>query len=134
MQPQRIVARYANGRVLKGHTSNFNPNASHFLLAPESPSDSHEQVVVEVASLKAIFFVKDFAGNPKKKDRRFFVGGQPYQGHKIKILFADGEEMLGYTPNYDSSLPGFFVFPADPDSNMVKAFAVAANIRSVTLL
>jgi len=134
MLPQKIVVRYADGKVLKGTTRNFNPQASNFALVPADAPPNEKGIAVEVASLKAVFFVRDFTGDPAKKDREGFVPGGPYRGHRVEVLFKDGERLPGYTPNYDRSLTGFFVFPADPASNTIKAFVVTQSIQDVRVL
>jgi hypothetical protein len=127
----RIVARYRDGRIVKGHTGNFSPTASSFLLAIDQADSPGRSVTVQVAELKAIFFVRDFAGDPGRQDRKEFAAHQPYQGRQIEVTFYDGEKIVGSTPNYDPSLPGFFVFPADTESNTMKVFAVAGAVASV---
>jgi len=93
-----------------------------------------QQVVVEIAQLKAIFFVRDFAGDPDREDSTDFVPAQAYKGRKVKVQFIDGEIMMGYTNNYDTALPGFFIFPADSDSNTLRVFAVASSVAGVSML
>ncbi len=133
MPLHKIVARYTDGRLVKGHTTSFSPGAPHFHMTPGDDSTAG-QVVVEISRLKAIFFVRDFAGNPGRRDHPGFIDGQPYQGHRIRVEFVDGEVMLGYTPCYDPSMQGFFVFPADPDTNTLKVYAVTRNVHDVQLL
>ena len=134
MQGHRIVARFVDGRVLKGHTTNFSPTGGSFLLETEGAKLGTEPEVVELNLLKAVFFVRSFAGNPSYRDKKGFPGDRPYEGRRVEVTFADGEVMLGSTPNYDSSMRGFFVFPADPKSNTIKAFAISANVKKVRLL
>jgi hypothetical protein len=38
-------------------------------------------------------------------------------GRKIGVVFKDGEVLVGTTQGYDRSRPGFFVVPADAESN-----------------
>ena len=134
MAIQKLVARYTDGRLVKGHTSNFNPAAASFTLTPVEGPESKTPMTVDVRSLKAVFFVRDFAGNPDYQEESDFVPGVPYNGRRVKVSFADGEELLGATPSYDSSAPGFFVFPCDTKSNTIKVYAVNAAIRSVRML
>ena len=63
MIQNKIVVRYQNGEILKGQTSDFLPTKSIFHLSlidvpPGSPS-----LEVHLSGVKAIFFVKDFAGD-----------------------------------------------------------------------
>ncbi len=134
MPSHKIVVRYTDGRIVKGHTTNFNPEAPTFHLIPADGQPSGQPVLVQVEKLKAVFFVRDFAGNPGRDDRRDFIDGQPQLGHKVEVEFEDGEVLRGFTPDYKHGMPGFFVFPADTESNTQKVFAVSRAVKSVRLL
>ena len=69
---------------------------------------------VRTAELKAVFFVKDFAGNPEYKHFEEFDASTPAIGRRIKVLFSDGELLVGTTQGYQLGRAGFFVTPADP--------------------
>ena len=134
MLSHKIVVRYADGRIAKGRTTNFNPDAPSFHLIPADGQAADGPLLVEVEKLKAIFFVRDFAGNPKREDRRDFLAGQPQLGRKVEVEFQDGEVIRGFTPDYKHGMRGFFLFPADTESNTQKVFAVSRAVKSVRLL
>ena len=46
----------------------------------------------------------------------------------------DGEILVGATVNYDPAGIGFFIIPADPQSNNKRIFVVNASVRDVTML
>lgn len=52
-------------------------------------------------------------------------------GRIIEVTFFDGETLVGTSLTYDASRPGFFLFPADPQSNNVRVFVVRAATTSV---
>ena len=61
MLPNRIVARFADGRMLKGTTQDFAPPKDTFhVIGSEGGS---RPVKVAVEDLKAVFFVKSLVGN-----------------------------------------------------------------------
>ena len=130
----KVVARYRDGRVVKGFTQDFVPNRPSFHLAPEEGPGAGKPVLVELAALKAVFFVKDLQGDPRRVDRLEFEPGKPVIGRKIRVVFADGETMLGTTHGYQPDRPGFFLAPADPASNADRCFVVTASTRAVELL
>ncbi len=134
MDRQKIVVRFADGRLMKGHTTNFNPASDSFLLhAPDSkPGDPGN--MVDLRDLKAVFFVKDFIGQRTHEDKKFFSPRSPNLGAKVRVTFADGEVVVGATPNYSPASLGFFIFPADADANTVKVFAVNHAIRNVAMM
>jgi hypothetical protein len=130
----KIVARYADGRVLKGNTADFSPLKSTFHVVPTPQAGSSIAVVeIKVADLKALFFVKDFEGDASYNEVKTFASGVP-QGRKIEVLFRDGEVLVGTTMGYHADRPGFFLLPADPHSNNDRCFVVAAAVRAVKFL
>jgi hypothetical protein len=133
MEPLKVVAHYLNGKIVKGITQDFLPNKDRFHLHPltKDPSEAGPPVEVLVKDLKALFFVRDFGGNPQHIERKKYVEGEHPQGRKVEVTFTDGEVMVGSTLGYDPSRPGFFVFPADPKSNNVRVFAVSTSVKKV---
>lgn len=122
----RVIAHYADGRLLRGTTLDFFPTRPTFHLT-ENNGDVHEVIVDD---LKAVFFVKSFDGDPQRPERRGFFTRYT-QGKKILVEFADGETMFGYTLSYSARGIGFFMFPGDPDSNNSKVFVVHKATRRV---
>jgi hypothetical protein len=133
MNPNKIVVRYKDGRVMKGHTTDFVPNRSFFHLSLIEPADP-KPVMVRLEELKAVFFVKDFKGNPDHRDRKEFDGSRPAMGRKIRVLFKDGEELIGTTQGYQQGRPVFFVVPADPESNTERCMVVASAAKEITFI
>lgn len=129
----KVVARFLDGRVLKGHTGDFVATADLFHIArADAPSAPPHPVLI--ADLKAVFFVKDFSGNPLHDDRKLFGGSRPTGGRKLRIEFRDGEVMVGTTHAYEQGALGFFVLPADAASNIERCFVVAAATEQVIFL
>lgn len=120
----RVVARYLDGRVLKGHTKNFDPERDSFSLIPRNAAEGDAPVQVRIAALKALFFVGDFDGEPEYSERGEFLS--PTAGRRLTVRFADGEVLVGSSLTYHPSRSGFFLFPGDPFSNNDKVFVVAA--------
>ncbi len=132
MTPNKVVARFQDGRVLKGVTSDFLPARDSFHLATTDAA-AGKPTEIHLRDLKAVFFVRDFEGNPAYQDRQEFdrVGAS---GRKIRVTFKDGELLLGTTQGYQPGRPGFFVTPADPRSNIERCFVVTAFTQEVALL
>ncbi len=129
---QRIVARYTDGKILKGYTQDFHPSRAQFSLWPSISATPKERVLVPVARLKAVFFVRDFNGNPHYRERKAF--GTKGQGRRVEVTFSDGESVLGTTLNYRPDAQGFFVSPADPAANNTRVFVVTTAVRRVRFL
>ena len=129
----KIVARFRDGRMVKGSTSDFVP-AKEFFHVAELPAGT-KPTLVHVKDLKAIFFVKDFAGRPDYTPRNEFEGDKTPPGRKIKVVFSDGEVIVGTTQGYQPGRPGFFMVPADQaDNNIERCYVVSASTTEITLL
>jgi hypothetical protein len=134
MPQNKIVARYQDGRIVKGFTADFLPNKDHFHLAAADAPPGTRLTEVKMAELKAVFFVKDFAGNPQHKDRQEFDPARPAAGRKIRVVFKDGEVLQGTTQGYQPGRAGFFVVPADPGSNIERCYIVSDATQEVSFV
>jgi hypothetical protein len=130
----KVVARFKDGTIVKGSTSDFVPTKEAFHVLPTGADRGTKPVLVPVKDLKALFFVKDFSGRPDYTPKNDFDEGRGGAGRKIKVVFADGEVLLGTTQTYQPGRPGFFMVPADQEANIERCYVVAAATSEVTLL
>jgi len=134
MIQNKIVVRYQDGKVLKGQTSDFMPARTAFHLSLNDSPAGTAPAEVQITAVKAVFFVKDFKGDPDHKEVDAFSAGRLAGGRKIKVEFKDGEVLVGTTQGYDPNRPGFFVVPADTGSNNDRCFVVAGATRAVSFI
>jgi hypothetical protein len=130
---QKIVVRYREGRLLKGYTHDFHPMRAQFSLWPSINAAPNERIVIPLSHLKAVFFVRDFNGDPGYVDRQVFDGAHA-GGRRLEVMFADGEVMVGSTLSYRHDGVGFFLTPADRRVNNRRVFVVASALRHVRFL
>ena len=128
MAGNRVVARYRDGRMIKGTTTDFLPTRETFFVQPEGGGTP---VLVRHGELKAIFFVRDFSGDPAHRPKNEFDPAKPVIGRKLRVVFADGEVMVGTTQGYQPGRPGFFIVPADAGSNTERCYVIAASTTEV---
>ena len=135
MNDNKVDARILDGRTVKGHTCNFVPSKPVFHLSPVDAGTPGKPVEIPLAQLKAVFFVKDFNSAPHAGPHPHdFGAGKAAPGRKIRIVFKDGEILLGTTQGYDPTRVGFFVIPSDAESNNERCFVVAASTREVAFV
>jgi hypothetical protein len=129
----RVVIAYLDGRRLKGYVNDFSAVRDHLFLFPEgTDSKTGERgISVRLNELKALFFVKDFAGDPSRPAAPE-VAQAP--GKKVEVTFPDGEQLVGFTVAYNPKNLGFFVQPANPASNNERIFVVNGNVKRVRML
>ena len=126
---QKIVVRYRDGALLKGYTLDFHPSRGHFSLWPTINATANERVLVPHSRLKAVFFVKDFDGNP---DHVTPSGtNDAPAGRKIEVTFLEGEVIKGTTLSYRPDGSGFFLIPTDSRGNNLRIFVVGGAVQHV---
>ena len=128
----RVVVRYADGRTLKGTTQDFRPASASFHLIR---ADGLAVVEVRSADLKAVFFVRDFSGSHERTKLRGYLDApaETSKGKKVAVRFRDGELICGYTLSFSPDRAGFFMVPADAESNNLRIYVVtsaAAEIKA----
>lgn len=136
MLGKKIVVKFNDGKIIKGYTTDFNPNRDffHIHVVSENLSENQdEQVEVNLNIIKAVFFVKDFQGKKEYQKVRTFNGyesGPPSQ-RKIVVIFKDGENFYGTTHSYTPERNGFFVYPIDQQDNNDRVFVPRSALEKV---
>ena len=123
----KVAAHFVDGRILKGLALDFRPSQPTFLLRLRDATDPVEAISIRLADLKALFFVKEFEGDPNYRastgtDRTSLLEQQ------VRVRFRDGEVLRGTSPSRDLSGVGFFLIPMDPRSNNRRIYVVTANV------
>jgi len=139
---EKVVARFNNGQILKGHVRDFEVGTE--IVTVEDP-ETHIVHKISIDELKAIFFVKTFKGRGEYVEKKTF-GIRKNPGRKVFVKLKDNETLVGYI---DGDIPwakgfslakegnkakGFFLVPVDSDSNNIKVFVVGTSIQDVTII
>ena len=119
---------------MKGTTQNFFPNKPVFHVNRQGGTGPGDVIEVKLEDLKAVFFVRDFTGNPKHVERKQLAPGDRPQGRLMEVTCKDGEVIVGTTTGYDPKRPGLFLFPIDPSTNNVKVFVVTGAVGTARFL
>ena len=134
MKPAKIVAKCGSGKIIRGYSQDFFPNKPVFHLSKSENGTSQKIEELRTMDLKALFFVKDFLGNPDHKERKVFLEGDKASGRKVEVTFIDGEVLQGSVLGYNPQQLGFFLFPVDPKSNNERVFIVNASVKDFRYL
>jgi hypothetical protein len=127
----KIVAKKKNGTLIKGTTGNFLPNRNMFHVNLDGAADAVSEVLVD--DLKAIFFVKSFEGisRPHIRVQGNSSADRKSIERKIRVTFMDNEVIEGYSHSFHLDRLGFFMTPADPNSNNARIFVLLSSVKSV---
>jgi hypothetical protein len=130
----KVVARFANGNVIKGTTDDFFPEKDLFHVSVFNKRSEAKPVQISTNDLKALFFVKDLRGDPRYVYRNEFDPEHPTIGVKIRVEFKDGEVLVGTTTGYQPGRSVFLILPADADSNNERCYLVVEATKEIRLL
>jgi hypothetical protein len=132
MAANAIVARFADGRIIKGVSLD---------VAPERPTchvrtadgGMHE---VALRDLKALFFVKHLDGDSGKTDAQTVDAADPrLRGAKlIECVFHDQERIVGMVMRFPPLKTFFFMVPADPASNNLRILVNRDQVKTMGVL
>ena len=141
---EKVVLHMVTGRLLKGVLIEFSPASPNLRINLNNASD---QMDLSIKEVKAIFYVKRFSGNKDYREKRKFGMGET-KGRRVMLRFKDGEILVGHVdrsfslkekagslsfleePNHT----GFFLYPADPNSNNTKIFVVSTALMDARQL
>lgn len=130
----KVVARFADGRMVKGTTLDFSPEKELFHVTRLALLVGTTSTAIHTMDLKALFFVKDFAGDALRVEKKEFGSAPPPEGRRIEAAFRDGEILVGTTTDYHAGLPGFFLVPADAGSNNERCYVVTTATQDVRFI
>lgn len=117
--PRKVVIRLLDGRLVKGVL--VSPRQPRWNLPPLIKVRTVDAKLerIPLSETKAIFYVRDFAGNRDYREKKCFMGQPEIRGLWIRLHFKDHEDIEGIIPNSLASFvgPGFYFKPPDPQSN-----------------
>ncbi len=135
-----VVAKYRDGRMIKGVTYNFGPEKRFFHVVPlteEKGGGVRKGVEVFTSELKAIFFVKSLEGRkglPALEGLLEEEEEERTSAVKVRVVFHDGETLIGLTHGYSRARQGFFITPLEKESNNLRIFVVFDSAREIEAL
>lgn len=136
----KIVAHLRTGKLLKGYADLPLPTDNHGVVATV-PVSLPKQISVEatdtgrkhnvpLSTLKALFFVKSFTGNPQYSEIKFFNSEPRIEGLWVHLTFVDNEKTEGIVHNSIAFLTddGFLMKPPDPNSNNQAVYVLKESL------
>ena len=125
----QVVARYRDGRLLKGLALDIDPAKPTFHVRP-APGQA---TTVRLADLKAIFYVRSLDGNSEHVET---LTPDPTDARAratrlVTLRFTDGEVMVGHSIGYPMNRPYFYIVPVDPRSNNIRIMINRSALESI---
>jgi DNA/RNA-binding domain of Phe-tRNA-synthetase-like protein len=57
----------------------------------------------------------------------------PAEGTRVRVVFSDGRQVAGLSPDFSPTAPGFFVIPVDVRSNTGRVWVFRDAVRQVSV-
>ena len=126
----KVVAATLEGERVRGFIFDFSPIKERCRIFPSERAHAEEAREIDMRKLKALFFIKEFTEpGGEKANPSEFTG--VVHGRKIQVEFSDGELLMGSTEGYAPNRMGFFLFPANSNSNILRVFVINTNVKEV---
>ncbi len=126
----KVVAATLTGERVRGFIFDFSPLKEHCRIFPSERAHAQDARDIDMRKLKALFFIKEFTEPKSEKANPNEFSGIVH-GRKIQVEFSDGELLMGSTEGYAPNRLGFFLFPANSNSNILRAFVINTNVKEV---
>ncbi len=145
-EEQRVVIHLKTSEVIKGY---IEPDEKDDLAAffasidgdglgivPVRIPGAKEPMPIQVREIKAIFVVRSFRGDAKRKGLRFYSHGPAVGSIWVEIQFTDNEIVEGLVENSLHHLMGngFLLSPSDPGSNNIYIYVNKVAIANYRVL
>lgn len=98
--------------------------------------DSGKQEEVPLDNVKAVFFVRDFAGEENRRDLRFHDHLPATECLWVRVRFDDGETIEGLINNTQDFVlgTGFLMAPADTFGNNLLIYVLKSKVMGFEVL
>ncbi len=113
----KVVLHTLEGQVKRGILRDADLGSA--LLPLEPQEGSPEQL--ETEELKAIFFMLPPGGSPP-----------PAHGTRVHVTLRDGRELTGFSEDYQTDAPGFFLVPSDARGNTGRVFIYRRAVQALS--
>ena len=129
---KRVVVRKLDKTLVKGFLDPKGYLASEIDMLDQSGRLFH----IPMSEIKGVFFVRDFAGNPDRAERKVFRSRPRLAGLWVRMTFKDNEVLEALLPNKLLELDplGYMVTPPDVYSNNLRIFIPRTALTELEVL
>ena len=113
----RVVLHTLEGQVRRGTVKDLDLLDAVIRLA--QPGRPPEAIAAD--RVKAIFFMQEPG-----------TAALPSAGRRVRVGFADGRQIVGFSEDVDSGEQGFFLVPADTRTHTARIYVFRAGVQSIS--
>ena len=130
---KKVYIRRFDGPVLEGYV---NPQTYRRPEGIELLNRAAQVVALPEASIKGVYFIRDFDPQAESKQKTSFASRPKQDGLWVRLNFRDGDTLEGVVAN-DLLLmeaAGMTITPPDPNAHAQRVFVPRAALREVTVM
>ena len=130
---KKVCIRHFDGRLINGYVA---PQTYLRADGVEVLDRSAQALVAPYRDIKAVYFVREFDGEPMSGQKSVFTARPKKEGLWVRLLFRDGEVFEGILANNLLLLPdqGMTITPPDPNAGVQRVFVPREALSEVTVL
>jgi len=128
---RQAVLYFLNGDVWQGWPLNWNIDSEGFSFLRRDTLPDRKELYVRFYELKALAFVRDFEGELTK---RLLSQKVPRDGHRVRLIFADQEELTGYIFNWKDPGEKFYFLPDTMGDNILFFLIERHTVKEMSVL
>jgi hypothetical protein len=127
----QAVLYFLSGDVWQGWPLSWNTESEGFSFLRRDTLPDRKEAYVRFYELKAIAFVRDFEGELTKRLGALKV---PRDGHHVRLIFADQEELTGYIFNWKDPGEKFYFLPEAMGDNILFFLVERHTVKEISVL
>jgi hypothetical protein len=127
----KVVVHTLDQQVIHGTTDQAEVTTPFRIRTREDETQNFE-----LEDLKAVFFVKEFEGDPTHEEIHHLDRDRAPEVVWAQVQYQDGEILEGRIRNQLETLrsPGFYLWPTDDGSNNEKVYVVKSALTDFVIL
>ncbi len=127
----KVIVRTRDGEVIPGFANQDRVKKTLKIITQRG-----KERTFSLDKLKAVFFVKDFQGNPEYDEIKFLNKQTVSSMIWVRVEFFDGEVLEGKISNNMDLIcsPGFYLSPSDQDTNNKRVYVIKSSLENFTVL
>lgn len=140
----KVVAHVRGGKLVKGYLISLPGALETMAQQPVAlprqltidPAETGAPVVLQTSSLKALYFVRTFAGSKEYNEIKYFSVAPEIEGLWVRLKYFDNESTEGLIHNALPSFAdsGFLMKLPDPFSNNQMAYVLKNSLVELKVL
>lgn len=127
MAEEPLVIHFKDGRTIAGYGDDFHERDREILVREAS---SDERATVYLHQVKVVCFVRNLYATGVVRNRETPPIHHETTGHRVDIVFKDGEKLAGTVKLSESPTSGFFLTPLNQNANSIRIYVNPSEVVS----